>query len=316
MTIKPPPFRMHARPQGFFHVEKRKAASGLIVGQWDFHNNITDTGLDLMADATSFAYGIGYYPNSCQVGSGNTAPADTDTVLVAPVASKGADDGADGSGTRSYVAGPPPYWKLVRTFTFGTGAAAGNLAEIGIYCGQVGATRLFCRELIRDGAGNPTTITVLSDEILVVTYELRFYLDTTDVAGTINIDGTDYNYTQRVMDIDSVPRVQCVLHQNSDSNTVVITAYSGDIGATTTVPSGQLAGRGASFDAYTAGNRYVDVYTTFSISQANAAGGIKAFSVSGPFHKFQLSFAANPIMKTSGQQLTIRFRLSWGRYAP
>lgn len=307
---------MHVRPQGFFHVEKRKAASGLVVGQWDFHNNITDTGLDLMANAADFAYGIAYFANACQVGSGNTAPANTDTVLVSPIASKGADDGADGSGTKSYVAGPPAYWKIVRTFTFGTGAAAGNLAEIGIYCGQTGATRLFCRELIRDGSGNPTTITVLSDEILVVTYELRFYLDTTDVAGTINIDGTDYSYTQRLMDIDNIPNLQNALGQNSDSNTVAIAAYAGDIGTTTTVPSGQMANRGASFDAYTSGNYYVDVYTTFSISQANTAGGIKAFSVSGPFHKYQLSFAANPIMKTSGQQLTIRFRLSWGRYAP
>jgi len=141
-------------------------------------------------------------------------------------------------------------------------------------------------------------------------------LDLTDTAGIINIGGVDYNYTQRMMDVDTIPALYTALGDNSGHNTVVISAYSGGAGTVTGVPSGSSVGKETSFAAYTTGNKYVDVTSTFAIGDANYAGGIKALSVSGPWHKYQLDFSTNPIMKTSGQQMTVRFRLSWDRYAP
>ena len=318
MTVKPGnnAFQpMHVGVGGFFHIEKRKAESGLITGVWDFHNNVTDAGLDLMATAPSFAYGFSYPYNACKVGTGNTAPSNSDTSLVAPIAAVGATDGADGGGTQTYVAGPPAYWQMVRTYQFGTGVAAGNIAELGIYCSQDGTGTLFCRELVRDGAGNPTTITVLSDEILIVTYTLRFYLDTTDYAGSVTIGGTVYSYTRRLMDIDAVPTINRALLQNSDGNACICYAYNGAIGSVTTSPAGSQSSIYMGFSAYTTGSRSLVVSGTFGVSAANFSPGITALTVQSYFHKYQFGFAT-PIPKTTGQQLTVRFTLSWDRYAP
>ena len=169
---------------------------------------------------------------------------------------------------------------------------------------------------MRDGSGNPTTIVVEPDEILIVTYELRFYLDTSDYSGSITIGGVVYNYTQRMMNITSVPSLYVALNDNSNHAAAVITVYSGSAGSVTGVPSGSNTGGGASFAAYTPGNRYVDVSYTLGVSAGNYGGGIKALSVRAYWHAFQLDFTTNPIMKVSGQQMTIRFRLSWSRYAP
>ena len=318
MTIKPAKnafLPMRIGVGGFFHIEKRKADSGLITGVWDFHNNVTDAGLDLMATATPFAYGFAYPYNACTVGTGNTAPSNSDTTLASPIASVGATDGADGSGTQTYVAGPPAYWQMVRTYQFGTGVAAGNIAELGIYCSQVGTGTLFCRELVRDGSGNPTTITVLSDEILIITYTLRFYLDTSDYAGTINIGGTDYSYTRRLMDIDTIPTIQRALRQNSDSNAVTCRAYNGSLGTVTGSPSGSSNYVYMSLSTYASGTRSLVVSGTFDVNSANWSPGITALSVQAAFHKYQFGFAT-PIPKVTGQQLTVRFTLSWDRYAP
>lgn len=318
MTVKPNQnafLPMKVGVGGFFHIEKRKAESGLITGVWDFHNNVTDAGLDLMATAPTFAYGFAYPYNACKVGTGNTAPSNSDTSLVSPIASAGATDGADGSGTQSYVAGPPAYWQMVRTYQFGTGVAAGNIAELGIYCSQDGTGTLFCRELVRDGAGNPTTITVLSDEILIVTYTLRFYLDTTDYAGSVTIGGTAYAYTRRMMDIDTVPSINTALRQNSNGNAVNCYAYNGSMGTVTTAPSGSSVGRSMSLSAYSPGSKSLVTSVTFGVNDANWSPGITVLSVQSCFHKYQFGFGT-AIPKTVGQQLTVRFTLSWDRYAP
>ena len=47
------------------------------------------------------------------------------------------------------------------------------------------ANQLFSRALIRDGAGNPTTLTVTAIDILTVTYQLRLYRPTTDIVSTV-----------------------------------------------------------------------------------------------------------------------------------
>lgn len=317
MSAKPSPnsfLPMTTKVGGFFNLERRKRHSGLVTGRWDFHNNITDTGLNLMATATSYAYGFGYYTNACCVGTGNAAPADSDTALISQVASVGATDGTDGGGTKTYVAGPPAYWQMVRTYQFGTGVAAGNLAEIGIYCSQVGSTQLFCRELIRDGGGAPTTITVEADEILIVTYTLRFYLDTSDYAGTITIGSTDYDYTRRMYDIDTPPSLERAMHQNSDSNAVTVYAGNGTLASLTGTPSGSSVSRSMAFAAYVSDTHHVDVSTTFTVSQANYSPGVSLIWVISFFHKYQFYFPT-AIPKVLGQQMSVSMRLSWDRYA-
>lgn len=57
---------------------------------------------------------------------------------------------------------------------FDQGAAKGNISEIGVGNNTAG-NLLWSRTLILDKNGEPTTITVLDDEYLTVTYELRRY---------------------------------------------------------------------------------------------------------------------------------------------
>lgn len=154
-----------------------------------FKNLITDQGLNRMGANDSF---IAY----CQVGSGNTPPANTDTGLEAFVAGVQYNTGAGSSFTRSAQATPPYYaWDRLK-YRFAAGVAEGNLSEVGVGWASSGST-LFSRALIVDSGGNPITITVLSDEVLDVTYEFRVYPPTTDVTGTITISGDDYDYTLR-----------------------------------------------------------------------------------------------------------------------
>lgn len=60
---------------------------------------------------------------------------------------------------------------------FDKGAAKGNIAELGVGNNTQG-NPLWSRSLVLDKSGNPTTITVLEDEFLTVTYEVRRYVNT------------------------------------------------------------------------------------------------------------------------------------------
>ena len=59
------------------------------------------------------------------------------------------------------------------------------------------------RALILDGGGSPTTLTILSDETLDVTYTIRVYPPTTDVTGSITLDGVSYGYTIRPCNVST-----------------------------------------------------------------------------------------------------------------
>lgn len=73
---------------------------------------------------------------------------------------------------------------------FNKGAAKGNISEIGVGNNTDG-NPLWSRTLILDHSGNPTSITILEDEYLTVTYEARRYVSTEVVTTTLeyNDDG-------------------------------------------------------------------------------------------------------------------------------
>ena len=70
---------------------------------------------------------------------------------------------------------------------FDKGAAKGNISEIGV-CDNNGGTPLWSRSLILDKSGNSTSITILDDEYLTVTYELRRHVSTETVTTTLHYD--------------------------------------------------------------------------------------------------------------------------------
>lgn len=270
-----------------------------------FDNLILDQGMNYLGGILST------YANACQVGSGTTAPAVSDTGLVSRVA--GTSTILSSSSSPASV--PPYYVALTRTFRFAEGAAAGNLAEIGV--GQTTTTNtLFSRALIKDGMGNPTTITVLSDEILDVTYELRYYCPPTDVTGTIvatgNIGGT-YDFILRAANVTSGNSNLGWLLPVTQTQSGTATSYSGDIGAITASPSGTTSNvsQPASI-TYVNGNFYIDRVLTISSSQGNIVGGIRSVMAKMGIGTYQLQFDPT-VPKTSLDVVQLTFRISWAR---
>lgn len=152
-----------------------------------FDNLITDVGMNRVGTVTTNATNsIGAFNSLCGrfvVGSGSTTPAFTDTALVAPVAFATADPVLD-SESSSYERG---WYEITVRHRFAQGQAAGNLSEIGIqHTGASGP--LWSRALILDGAGNPTTITVLPDDFLTCYYTLRIMIPQDDAVFNIDVD--------------------------------------------------------------------------------------------------------------------------------
>src|SRR5690606_12895632 len=138
-------------------------------------NLITNIGLDSLASGTS--------SRTCVVGTGNTAPNAADTALASQVAS------TTTTVTSSIQTDNNSPYGMTATVVkrFAQGAAAGNLAEVGI---GSAANALFSRALIVDEEGNPTTLSVQSDEVLDVTYQLIAYPPLSDVEDTVAITGS------------------------------------------------------------------------------------------------------------------------------
>lgn len=287
-----------------------------IAADW-FPNLITDAGLDLfgtLSGASSIVFAF------CRVGSGNTAPAFSNTALVSQVAFSNTvqanTDGVNRSGTF--------YGWRRRTLRFAAGVATGTLAEVGVSATQTGP--LFSRALILDGGGAPTTITVLSDEVLDVTYELRCYPTMADATGTVNISGTNYNWTARPLnnaaydytwkDTIGAP-IQPRLSSGGQSSGSVLTDLPAQGAALGTLsPTGEITPL-----AYTSGQYARSFRFDVGLNDGNLAGGIGAFTAAndsnGTGYSGLWAWGLSPkLPKTSSFIATFTIRFSWGRYTP
>jgi len=206
----------------------------------------------------------------------------------------------------SGVQSSAPYfgWRR-KTWRFAQGAAAGNLSEVGV--GWATSGSLFSRALILDSGGTPTTITVLADEFLDVTYELRQYPVTTDNTGTFVLDGLTYDWVSRPANVTSsfVP--------NAAMNSASINYYNGAIGAITGSPSGTGSGLlTPTPQSYSTGSYSITFTLIASITQANLAGGITAARIIGSGFDYQFGFTP-AIPKDNTKILSIDYTHSWAR---
>lgn len=300
---------------GWYKIEagKRDASgkeiSRRVVADW-FPNLITNQGLDRMGNNND-------YLTWCQVGSGDNAPANGDTSLETFVAAT-----SDTQSDLQATSGGTPYY-VARTIVkrFGEGVAAGNLSEVGMAWGS-GAGVLFSRALILDGLGSPTTITILSDEFLDVTYQLRIYPPEADVTGTISISGIDYDYTLRACLVESIKgslspeaagwMAPTVLAGITSGNATL--TYTGGIGPVTGEPSSAIVGTpspsSVSNSAYGSSNLYRDCSTVWSLNNGN--GNIRSIRLNLNWATYQIEF--DPVIpKTNIKILTLNWRQTWAR---
>lgn len=280
----------------------------------EFDNMILDSGLNYLAGGSRNA--VSY----CTVGTGTTAVAASQTALVNAIANTGTVQRAFLGGT--YVAGPPAYKTDYITFRFATGVAAGNLTEVGVGWNSTGS--LFSRALILDGGGAPTTITVLSDETLDVTYTLRCYAPS-DVTGIVNLGGVNYNYTIRGAQMSSGGTgtwnpgdVQNYGFCNATD--AFVETFTGSISAT---PGGVPSGTSWGGTVVTAPSAYVNnsmqrsVQYRLDLNDGNLGGGFKSMNlrckgVGGQStHAFQIEFSPNvPKDNTKVLRLNMTFSVA------
>jgi hypothetical protein len=288
-----------------------------------FDNIITNQGLDQIGGAQGHPLNSpnaeNFLNSVCSVGTGTTVPAITDTQLTSYGAASATPGGGQWGGTLGYVAGPPSYWSCVWTYTFNAGVATGTWSEIGVgnfYSNTDTQPWLFSHALILDSLGNPTTISVLSTEALVATYELDYYINTTTNAYSFQINTTTYSGNYLRANVATAPSfyLGCTYDGVNISPTVLV--YNGTIGPITGGPSGTGAGGGSTTQpsAYLTGSYYNTFSTTFGISNGNVSGGISAFTISAHFAG-QWQFSVSPVIpKTSSYQLTLNYNISWARY--
>lgn len=153
-------FEVNARVGARFKLVAKKA-DGTVTREtpW-FLNLVLDTGLERMTTDS--------YADRCCVGTGNSEPIPSQVALDAFKASTTTVQ----ANSNGIVTTDTVYGWARRTWRFDKGVAAGNISEVGLGWGNA---NLWNRALIKDAAGNPTTITVLSDEYLDVISEIRCY---------------------------------------------------------------------------------------------------------------------------------------------
>ena len=247
----------------------------------EFKNLIVDQGLN---NAASTA--INTLVTRCKVGSSSDIPTTSDTVL-------GQQVGGYTSVITSFYnhsSGNPVWYTYGRfTYTFPAGSVTGDLREIGFFDSS---GNMFSHALIKDGAGNPTTVTVLADEQLFVTYEVRKYPAETDQTGTfvLTINGVDtsFTYTARPALINTTtPSNYWYGSHQLGVDTNIVAYESQTLGAVTGTPTGTAVAGSGTIDTYVAGSFKSTLNCIFDPSVANFTNGIGSMMLC---NGFQVSF--------------------------
>lgn len=133
-----------------------------------------------------------------KVGTGGVERTVSDVGLTAPVAATSIyyHDVANSLGEFVTIESRNFFKKKIR-FYFAYGAINATLSEIGLFKDNNNIS-MSMGQLIKDGFGNPTTVTVTNTEQLYVDYEYYMERLEGDIdlgSGVLSLDGTDYNYS-------------------------------------------------------------------------------------------------------------------------
>lgn len=298
---------------GRIKVELIDAKTKKVKRKLEFNNLITNVGLNGIAIAKiadSAAVSLTQY---CAVGTGTTAPANTDTTLVSELVS-GSRVQRDTTITTSYVSGSPDYHKCLITYLYNEASANGNLTEVGFFNAAASGT-MFSRQLFKDDLGTPTEVTKTSSDQLRIIYELRLYPPAADVVlSAQDISGTVTDVTVRPMGVGTVNWNSLFSTLFSDIFKDNVLCRNGTQPTRTAIisPSGISGGSSgtASTAAYVTDNFYLD--RTHIFDPANGTGTINVVSPNvSP--RFSLGFSTG-LVKDNTKRFTLNTRISWARH--
>ena len=286
-----------------------------------FPNVITNLGLDALgSNHNLFTY--------CAVGGGNSTPLNTNTKLDNFFAV-----GSQFSSETKYDYDPvrdTEFYKCSRTVGYRfTGLDNKNISEVGLVINYEYRPELhsaYTRTLIKNSAGKPTVITVLSGEILELQYRLWqvFDLKDKDQVVTAMIDGVEvpvnvkirlagvgdsgWNYGWNYGEVVG----RGITHGGANR------FGTGEIGGITGRNSGTtpLSPSATSWEAYQPSTYKRKFYVNTPITEA--VHPIRSFLFFTGLGAYQVRFGTVggdlPIDKTNQDILQLGFEMSWGRY--
>jgi len=272
-------------------------------------NLITNSGMDQMATDTDGLSLFAQISNSILVGAGNTTPQFTDTSLETLIASSSPDYLNRSQGTE--LASNYSYYR--QRHQFGEGVAAGNVAEVGYKL--AGQTDLFSRALVVDSNGDPTTITVLSNEFLTVVYELRITHPASDSTATIDFS------------IDGTPTPTDVIVRANGLSSIVYWAWDSDYAykaslgaeAMTSTDTGTLFGNSSnngsySYGSYTSGSYNRDLTVSFGINNGNIGEPVNVIVMMNTLCGSSWKVYVDPALdKDNTKTLSVTINIAWAR---
>lgn len=311
--------RVEAGVQGYFQLNAVKAITQpdgtvtdgdtRVLTDW-FPNLVLDSGLNRMATG-SFLTGV------C-VGSGTSEPQITQTGLDSFIARTTTIQGSTSG--RQVTSGEFYWWGRV-TYRFAQGKAEGNLSEIGVGWANDG---LLNRTLIKDTAGNPTTVVILPDEFLDVNFEFRVYPKMTDTVKTIKyqerINNQIVDVSTHEVTIRPLMTSNDIWFSTSSNDTgdrgVTFTGYSVYTGALNdmlTSPGGStLSGGSLQAEPGDPAERKRLAKYFFDLNYGNGVHSVVVVNTSIGSYKFSYN---PPITKTANYQQWHSFGIKWSRYA-
>lgn len=295
---------------GEYRMRVYKSKSGMLVRDtgW-FDNLILDSGLDHIG--LNFSSSAPRHTRYIAVGTDSTVPATTDTQLGSEVAR--VDSGT--SVTSTTIDSVDRFVTIQRTASFLNGAAEGNLAEVGAsrFSSAAGGT-LFSRSQIKDSNGDPTTVTVLADEDLVVDYRYRVKQPTGGFSGSV--PSTTINYTGDIYGADSTAFwgaggaeawIETGNVTGFDTDTVLRSITD------TAAPSANQDADSKSFGTYSTGTFQITVELFFDTGSANQDN--TWLLLMHNMFSFQILFDT-ATTKTDTDTLRVGYTVSWGRHTP
>jgi hypothetical protein len=298
--------------KGFFRFQLVNKYSGKCrVDTGFFPNKLLTSGMNEMVNQANWLTWV-------HVGTNSTPPTALDTQLLGFVAGSSTIESEAVAAQSS-----APYYAYKRkTFRISNPAIANqNLSEAGVGWGSSGST-LISRALILDPqTQETTTVTPLPDEILDVTYEMRYYPPTADVTGPqVTLDGVTYDTTTRAAMVTDNSWGNNIGTSIAINNSALSAnqAWTGDLGAITELPSGtayNMDGLNATNAAYQNNSFERNMSVNIGAAGWNAAGGIRSVSVWTTAGRFQTRFGSNPgdntIPKTNSYTMQLSWTISW-----
>ena len=280
-----------------------------------FPNVITNLGLDAIGNDNDLF-------NYCAVGGGNSKPLNTNTKLDNFLAV-----GSRISSESKYDYDPvrdTEFYKCSRTVGYRfEGLDNKNISEVGLVGDYAsGQHPAYTRTLIKNSAGEPTVITVLSGEILELQYRLWQVFDVKDKDQVVTamIDGVEvpFNVKIRLAGVGTNGGYANIVGKNVTFQGNNYHQFgTGELGEITGQNSGLTnVYPGLSWEAYQPSTYKRKFYVNASIT--DAVHPIRSFLFFTGLGAYQVRFGTVdgdlPIDKTNQDILQLGFEMSWGRY--